>query len=253
MSKSSIHAVIIDDEAPAREIIGEYLSDYEKITVKGVFRDPAEAVSYLRAHPIDLLFLDIQMPGLTGFELLAKLKTLPDIIFSTAYDKYALRAFEVNAVDYLLKPYTQERFDEALQRVLNRDKQHAAVNHTQQVEQTIKQAQNREWFTDRIFVRSRGKIIPIRCEDIIWLEAEGDYSTIHTANKSLLCGKRLGELESLLDPEQFMRVHRSSIIAIEKLQELDSDAYGGFTAKMDNEDRVKISRSYADRIKDYIW
>ncbi len=251
MKKTQV--VIIDDEAPAREIIFEYLSDYKKITVQKIFGDPEEAANYLQSHSVDLLFLDIQMPGLTGFELLAKLKTLPDIIFSTAYDKYALRAFEVNAVDYLLKPYTKERFDEALQRVLNRDLQQPTGNRTDQVQQAIKQAQNREWFPERIFVRSRNKIIPIRCDDIIWLEADGDYTSIHLAETQHLCGKRLGELDELLDPERFVRVHRSAIIAVEKLQELDSDAYGGFTAIMENEERIKVSRGYADRIKNSIW
>jgi len=250
---NKIQIVIIDDEAPARDIICEYLSDYEKIKVKKVFGDPKEAVMYLQSHPVDLIFLDIQMPGLTGFELLAKLKTLPDIIFSTAYDKYALRAFELNAVDYLLKPYTKERFDEALQRVLNRDHPLSTENRTQQVEQTIQLTQNRKWFPDRIFVRSRNKIIPVRCNDIIWLEAEGDYTSIHLAETQHLCSKRLGELDELLDPERFVRVHRSAIIAVEKLQELDSDAYGGFTAIMKNKEHVKVSRGYADRIKRNIW
>jgi two-component system LytT family response regulator len=253
MSTSNIHAVVLDDEAPAREIICEYLSDYEEISVLKVFGDPKEAVSYLQSHSVDLLFLDIQMPELTGFEVLAKLKTLPSIIFSTAYDTYALRAFEVHAVDYLLKPYTKERFDEAVQRVLSRAQDREADSSVLQMEETIKQAQNREWFTDQIFIRARNKIIPIRCDDIIWLESEGDYTTIHTTEKSLLCGKRLGELEALLDPDRFIRVHRSSIVAIEKLRELDSGAYGGFTATMENGQQVKVSRTYANRIKDKIW
>jgi len=248
---SKIDAVIVDDEAPAREIISEYLSDYKQITVKAVFGDSTEAIGYLQGNSVDLLFLDIQMPGLTGFELLAKLKTLPDIIFSTAYDKYALRAFEVNAVDYLLKPYTKERFDKALHRVL--ESREPDDQQKERLKQVIRQSQNPGHLPDRIFVRTRKSIIPISYREVIWIEADGDYSRIHTVDKTRLCSKRLGEMEELLDSDQFLRVHRSSIIAIKKLKRLEPDAYGGFIATLENEEQVKVSRSHAEKIKKIIW
>ncbi|NBC64506.1 MAG: response regulator [Bacteroidetes bacterium] len=245
-----IKTVIIDDEQPARDVIREYLEDRDEIEIVGEFGSPTKALTFLKEHDVDLCFLDIQMPAMTGFELVEALDELPRIIFSTAYDKYALRAFEINAVDYLLKPYTKERFDEALNRALDRIDE--GRNEKERIEEIIRQTRQKQWYTDQIFVRTGKRIKPIAVDEIIWIEADGDYARIHFEEDSILSSKRLGELEDRLDPKLFTRVHRSSLIALNQLKELESDGYGGFEATMSDGSKVKVSRSYGSKIKDFM-
>jgi two-component system LytT family response regulator len=242
-----IKTVIIDDEPPARAIIREYLSGVDDIEIAAAFGLPSKAITYLNEHEIDLLFLDIQMPEITGFELIEQLETIPDIIFSTAYDQYAIRAFEINAVDYLLKPYTKERFMEALKRV--RTKEESEEQRRDRIRQLVSQAKANTHYPKRMFVRVGPKIVSVDMEDVIWIKAEGDYSEIHTADTSLLCSTGLGKLEEKLDPERFMRVHRSYIITVDKIKNLQADGGGGFIGVMSDGSKIKVSRSRAEKIK----
>jgi len=244
-----LKTVIIDDEPPARELILEYLAEEDEVDVQAVFGNPVKAISYLNTHTIDLLFLDIQMPKINGFELIEQLETLPEIIFSTAYDKYAIRAFQINAVDYLLKPYTRQRFNEALNRVFN--KEEPEKQRWERIKTLATQAQKKEHYPKRMFVRIGKKIVAVEMEDIIWIKAEGDYSEIHTHEQSLLCSTGLGRLEEKLDPERFIRVHRSYIIASDKIKSLESDG-GGFSGTMSDGSTIRISRSKADKIRDLL-
>ncbi|SMO79178.1 LytR/AlgR family response regulator transcription factor [Gracilimonas mengyeensis] len=247
---STLKAVIVDDEEPGRAVVEEYLEDIDQVEIVASFGAPSKAVDYLNSNPADLLFLDIQMPGMDGFELLDQLDNIPQVIFSTAHDAYALRAFEVNAIDYLLKPYTQQRFNEALQRVLN--KQESKEQEQERIQSIIQQYKQPNSYPDRLFVRVGVKIIPIAVDDIIWIQAEGDYSKIHTKNGAHLCSTGLGNLEDKLDPELFQRSHRSYLLAIKELQNLQSDGGGGFIAEMSDGAEVKVSRSHADDIKKLI-
>ena len=248
--EKSIRAVIIDDEPPARAIISEYLSDVDGITVAASFALPREAISYLNKKEIDLLFLDIQMPEINGFELIERLDTIPEIIFSTAYDKYAIRAFEINAVDYLLKPYTKERFLEALNRIQN--KEEAGEQRRERIRQLAAHAQSKEHYPRRMFVRVGTKIVSVEMDEVIWIKADGDYSEIHTTDQTLLCSTGLGKLDEKLNPERFIRVHRSYIIATDKITKLESDGGGGFKGLMSDGSKIKISRSHARKIKDLL-
>lgn len=242
-----LKAVIVDDEEPGREIVQEYLQERDEVAISAAFGAPSKAVDFINHHSVDLLFLDIQMPGMDGFELLEKLDSIPQVIFSTAYDAYALRAFEVNAIDYLLKPYTQQRFNEALQRVL--DKQESKEQEQERIQSIIKQYKKPHAYPDRLFIRVGVKIIPISVKDIIWIKAEGDYSKIHTKNGAHLCSTGLGNLEEKLNPELFQRSHRSYLLAVKELENLESDGGGGFAAKMSDGAEIKVSRSHADEIK----
>lgn len=190
------------------------------------------------------------MPQLTGFELVEQLNELPHIIFSTAYDEYAIGAFDINAVDYLLKPYTKERFIDALERF----KSYANKDTDQQkrIRALLEQIQEEKEYPNQLFVRSRNQIIPIEVEEINWIEAEGDYSRIYFGEKEVLCGKRLGKLLEQLDPEKFARVHRSYTISLFSLKDLNPDGYGGFTATLVDDKKVKVSRNYSDQIKEFI-
>jgi two-component system LytT family response regulator len=245
--ETPIKTVIVDDESPAREIIMEYLADTSDVEIKASFGSPAEAIDFLSKHNIDLLFLDIQMPQMTGFELVEQLETIPEIIFSTAYDQYAIRAFELNAIDYLLKPYTKQRFEEALSRV--RNKQESEDQRLDRIQNLVSQAKEKEHYPSRMFVRVGSKIVPVVVDDIIYVKADGDYSNIHTSEHNLLCSTGLGNLEDKLNPDKFMRVHRSYIIAIDKINNLESDGGGGFTGIMSDGSEIKVSRSRAEKIK----
>jgi two-component system LytT family response regulator len=245
-----LKTVIVDDEEPGRSVVQQYLKDQEKVSVEAIFGAPSKAIDYLNHYSADLLILDIQMPGMNGFELLEQLETIPQVIFSTAYDAYALQAFEVNAVDYLLKPYTRKRFNAALQRIF--EKQESREQELDRIQSLIKQYKTPHSYPDRLFVRVGVRIIPIKVKDIIWVEADGDYSKIYTEENSHLCSTGLGSLEEKLDPDLFQRCHRSYILAINKLQNLESDGGGGFTAKMSDGSKVKVSRSKAEQIKKLI-
>ncbi len=245
-----LKAVIVDDEEPGRTVVQQYLKEIESIEVIASFSAPTKAVEFINSHTVDLLFLDIQMPVMNGFELLEKLGTLPQVIFSTAYDAYALRAFEVNAADYLLKPYTRERFNEALQRVI--EKQESRQQEEERLQALISQYRAPHQYPDRLFVRVGVKIIPIQVRDIVWVKAEGDYSKIYTKTGSHLCSTGLGDLEEKLDPGLFQRSHRSYLLAINELKSLESDGGGGFVGRMSDGSEVKVSRSRADQIKKLI-
>lgn len=245
-----LKVIIVDDEPPARNVIFEYLEEVDWVTAEQSFGNPREALQYLQEHQVDLLFLDIQMPQMTGFELVNQLDELPRIIFSTAYDEYAIRAFDINAVDYLLKPYTKERFMEALRRV--RRSAEESISQQQRIRALLQQVRDKKEYPDKLFVRSRDRIVPVELDSILWIEAEGDYARIHFEDGKVLCGMGLGKLLERLDPDQFARVHRSHAVALSALDELNPDGYGGFTAVLQDGTNLKISRNYTDQIKDII-
>jgi two-component system, LytTR family, response regulator len=232
--------IIVDDESSGRKLIKEYLEDYKNYIIVGEANNGVDAVKIINEFKPDLVFLDIQMPGITGFEVIEYLEEIPQIIFSTAYDKYALKAFEVHAVDYLLKPYTQERFKVAISRI------------DTNMEKLLPLAENlfisKPSFPERILVQTTKKLITIAVKDIIRIEAYGDYSKIITKENSFLSNFGISIIETKLDPELFLRVHRSSIVNINCVQELSKNATS-FDILMTNNDVVRVSRSYIENIK----
>ena len=238
-------ALIIDDEAPARALVKEYLQEFPEIIVLGEANNGVDALRLINEFQPELIFLDVQMPGMTGLELLNHLKTLPQIIFSTAYDQYAIQAFEVNAIDYLLKPYTKARFGKAVNKVLER-----AEPAFDQLSKLIEKlgAKEDNNFIGKIFVQSGNHLKAINATDIIWLEAEKDYTWIVTAEKRFLSNYGLGQLEEKLPANRFARVHRSSIVNLEHIAEIDKHP-SSYDIRMSNGDFVRVSRSYLDEIK----
>ncbi|MTI89517.1 MAG: response regulator transcription factor [Balneolaceae bacterium] len=246
----TLKAVIVDDEEPGRQVVRQYLNERPEAEVVATFTAPTKAIEYINSSTVDLLFLDIQMPGMNGFELIAKLDEIPQIIFSTAYDAYALQAFEVNAVDYLLKPYTRHRFNEAFDRALST--QESKEQEQERIQSLLKQYQEPQSYPKQLFVRVGIKIVPVPVDDIIWIKAEGDYSRIYTEEGSHLCSTGLGKLEEKLDPALFQRSHRSYLFAVNKLRKLESDGGGGFIGFMSDGSEIKVSRSHANKIKKLI-
>ncbi len=241
-----IRTLIVDDEPPARALVREYLADLPQIDVVGECANGREAIAAINQKAPDLVFLDIQMPGLSGFDILPRLDVMPRIIFATAYDEYAIQAFETGAIDYLLKPYTRGRLRKAVERVLA---QQQDPSHLQTI---LEAATPRPVYPERLLVRTGDKIVPVAVADLVWAEAAGDYTTLHTTKNSVLCSLGLGALAKRLDPQRFARVHRSALIALDAVRHFASDGEGGYWATLVTNHRVRVSRSYAGHVRDQI-
>ena len=245
-----IHTIIVDDEPLARGLIQEYLIEYSEIKVVRECSNGRQAVEAINELAPDLVFLDVQMPGFNGFDVLEALDYLPHIIFSTAHDEYAIRAFETGAGDYLLKPYNRGRFRKAVERALQH---HQLRKHQgEQISALLRSIHPHSPYLERLFVRMGEKIVPVQVDDLLRVEAAGDYCKLYTKTHTYLCNLGIGALERRLDPVFFARVHRSSLIALSALKHLSSDGEGGYIATLSNGDRVRVSRSYAPAIRDII-
>ena len=212
----------------------------------GEANNGVDAIKVINEFKPDLIFLDIQMPGLTGFEILQHLDEIPQIIFSTAYDKYALQAFEVHAVDYLLKPYTRERFKHAIQRI----RSEGQPNPIQPLAESL--MMNSSNYPERILVQIGQKLINIAVADIVWIEADGDYARLITLNGKYLSSYGISTLESKLNPNSFIRVHRSSLINLKYIKEVQKYV-SSYDVVMQNNDVVRVSRGYMDNLKKLMY
>ena len=212
-------AIIIDDEQPARELIKHYLKNFPEIELLGDYPDGFSGLKAIQELKPDIIFLDIQMPKLTGFELLELLEDPPCIIFSTAYDQYAIKAFEMTAVDYLLKPYSSERFAQAIKKV----QQQVISRNTDapQINKLVATLEENPEFLQRIAVKTRHKIEVIPVDTISHIEADDDYVSIHVGTEKFLKEKTMKYMESHLDPKQFVRIHRSSIVNVNHISRLE--------------------------------
>ncbi|MFC2101166.1 LytR/AlgR family response regulator transcription factor [Bacteroidota bacterium] len=211
--------LIIDDEEPARNLVKNFIVDHHELEIIGECADGFCAVKAINESKPDLIFLDIQMPKLNGFELLELIDHKPLIIFTTAFDQYAIKAFEMNATDYLLKPFSKERFSMAVKKAISKSKK----NETDEVTVTslIQLREQEEEFIERIAVRSGSKIHVLAAEDIKYLEADGDYVKIHTADGNFLKEKTMKYFETHLDIKLFVRIHRSYIVNVTEIARLE--------------------------------
>lgn len=207
--------LIIDDEPLARSIVQEYLMQYPQITVAQECGDGFEGIKAIIQHKPDLIFLDVQMPKINGFEMLELVDQQPAVIFTTAFDEYALKAFEAHAVDYLLKPFSKERFNKAIEKFLDQPKKPEATTAL------LETAASSPAQHDRIVVKTGTKIKVIPVQEVIYLEAADDYVNIHTANGAFLKNKTMSFFEQILDPNLFTRVHRSYIVRVEQIVRID--------------------------------
>ena len=238
--------LIIDDEEPARVLLKQYLEDHDQLEIIGECSDGLIAVNMIDRLEPDLIFLDVQMPGLSGFQVIRQIVHIPQVIFTTAFDQYALRAFDSNAVDYLLKPYTKERFNQALAKVLLRNSQSAAQNITPA--ETTFQASSSGSHHERILLESGSKMISLSIHDIIYLEAEKDYTRVYSQTKNYLSNFGISTLEQRLPPSVFTRIHRSFIINIHFIKEVykqNNDTY----LVLKNEMTLKVSKGYVENIR----
>ena len=234
--------IIVDDEVAGRKLIKEYLVDFPELVLLGEANNGVDAVKMINEFVPDLVFMDVQMPGMTGFDVLTHIEEIPEIIFSTAYDKYALQAFEVHAIDYLLKPYTKERFKTAIEKLSNNTKE----NKIRPLAESL--LMDKPKYPERILVQSQNKLITVAVDEIIRVEAYGDYSKLITNNGTYLSNFGISVLEEKLNPSVFIRVHRSSIINIHSVKELIKYTKS-YDVVMQNDEVVRVSRGYMDNIK----
>lgn len=234
-----IKAILIDDEPLARSIVSEYLQSYPEITIAQECNDGFEGVKAIAQHKPDLIFLDIQMPKINGFEMLELIEQPPSVIFTTAFDEYAMKAFETHAVDYLLKPFSKERFDKAVQKWMSQKQQPEAPVKAIIQSEEIRQPEEK----NRIVVREGGNIRIIPINEIQYIEAYDDYVKIYTAKEMFLKKKTMSFYETNLDPSQFVRVHRSYILQISHLTRIEPLEKDTHVALLKSGAKIPLSRT----------
>jgi two-component system, LytTR family, response regulator len=266
-SLPAITAIIIDDEPLARLIVQEYLQSHDNITVLQECNDGFEGIKAIQQHHPDLIFLDIQMPKINGFEMLELVEAPPAVIFTTAFDEYAIRAFETHAVDYLLKPFSKDRFDKALRKwmdqyvpapnpapepahSLNPASAPAPADPRAAAQQSLLEtAAESPAQQQRIVVKTGGKIKIIPLEDVHFLEASDDYVKIHTHNGAFLKNRTMGYFEQVLDPNRFVRTHRSYIINVQQVTRIEPYEKDGHLCILSSGAQVPVSKAGYVKLK----
>jgi two-component system LytT family response regulator len=246
-----IRTLIVDDEPLARERIRALLADEFDVEIVGEYATGREAVAAIqRQHP-DLIFLDVQMPELDGFGVLQMIgaEKMPATIFVTAYDQYALRAFEVHALDYLLKPFDRERFQKALQRARRQIQQAKDGNLNQRLLALLENLQPERKWLERLVVKSGGRVFFLKAEEIDWIEATGNYVRLHTGRESHLLRETVKNLEGQLDPKKFLRLNRSTIVRIDRIKELQPWFNGEYAVILHDGARLTSSRGYREKLE----
>jgi two-component system LytT family response regulator len=246
-----IRVLLVDDEPLAREMLREMLQGDPHVTIVGESVNGREALEAISAHSPDLLFLDVQMPELGGFEVLAALRDhIPHVIFITAYDQYAVRAFEVHALDYLLKPFDRERFDVSWQRAKAQIMRERNGSMDQRILSLLEELKAGNKYLERLVIKASGRIYFLETSEIDWIEAEGNYVSVHSAKKSHLLRETISSLESQLDPKKFVRIHRSSIVRLDRIQELQPWFHGEYRIILQDGTQLALSRNYRDKLQE---
>jgi two-component system, LytTR family, response regulator len=248
MEKNHINAIVIDDEALARKVILKYLEAHPQVVVKAQCENGFEGLKAIHQHKPDLVFLDIQMPKITGFELLDVLDDPPVIIFSTAHDEYALRAFEHSAVDYLLKPYSQKRFDQAISKAMQRLQSES--KKAEGIQSLKSKLDNADETLNRVVVKTGNRLEVIPVEEIQCIEAADDYVEIHTAGARFLKQKPLAYFENHLPADRFIRVHRSFIVAVEQIASLEPYSKESYVIILKNNREINVSKAGLKKLKE---
>jgi two-component system, LytTR family, response regulator len=247
-----IRTVIVDDEPLARRGIRAHLKEERDVEIIAECSNGREAVHVIEEQAPDLVFLDVQMPELDGFGVLEALKVepLPSIIFVTAYDKYALRAFEVHALDYLLKPFDNERFTRAVERARAQIERRSITDLSHRLQCLIDDLRTNQKYAERLVIKSAGRIFFLGVEEIDWIEAADNYVRLHSGHDTHLLRETMNNLESRLDPKQFLRVQRSAIINVRRIKELHPLFRGEYEIMLRDGTRLTSGRGYRDRLQE---
>jgi two-component system LytT family response regulator len=256
-----LKALIVDDEQLARRGLEIRLRQFDDVEICGQSRNGREAIDAVREQSPDIVFLDIQMPGIDGFEVLRRLSgsAMPIVIFVTAYDEFALKAFEANALDYLLKPINDERLAEAIERARQARDEKLASQHRAKLLKLVCELTGRELtlegaiaesvvsrnnFPERLAIRDSGETVNVQIDTIDWIDAAGDYMCVHADGDTYVLRGTMKRLEELLDPEKFVRVHRSTIVNRKRVRSLRAHRNGEYFLTLENSRELKLSRSY---------
>jgi two-component system, LytTR family, response regulator len=247
---NKLRTIIVEDEKPARDLIKAFLKNHDDVDVIAECADGFSGVKAINENKPDLVFLDIQMPKLTGFELIELLDEIPQIIFTTAYDQYAIKAFELSAVDYLMKPFSKQRFDEAIQKVFTRiSQQNAGSESIQKLSKKVKEDSKD---VERLFIKTGTKIDVVPVLDIIRIEALDDYVEIYTKEKKFLKKETMNFLEKSLPEEIFIRVHRSSIVNVNYIGKIERYGKESYMLILKEGTTVNVSKSRIKSLKEQL-
>ena len=245
-------ALIADDEPLARERLNALLAAEPDVEVIGQCRDGEETIAAINTRTPDLVFLDVQMPGMSGFDVIAAVGAdrMPLVIFVTAYDSHAVRAFEVRALDYLLKPFDRERLTDALQRARVHVQQSEAGDIGRRLLAVMKDLRRDQPRSDRLVVKSGGRLFFLRVDEIDWIESAGNYVRLHVGTTAHLLRETMTAIEGRLDPEKFFRIHRCRIVNMERIQQIQPWLNGEYAVMLRDGTRLTLSRGYRERLQE---
>lgn len=249
-----IRILIVDDEPLVRKKIHGVLRLDPEVEVVGECSNGHEALAAVEAKAPDLIFLDVQMPGLDGLAVSRLLKAgrAPFLIFVTAYEQYAVQAFQVQALDYLLKPFDEERLREALQRAKEQLRTQQQGEIGQQVQALLNELQAKAKYLERFVIRTSGRILHLKTSEVGWIEAEGNYVRLHIGKDSQLLRETITNLEPQLDPAQFRRIHRSTIVRLDQIRELRPCFHGEYQVTLLDGTEVTMSRNYREKLPELL-
>ena len=242
----TIRAVIVDDEPLARRRLRSLLVEAQDVEVVAECANGKDAIQTLEESTPDLLFLDIQMPEIDGFDVLRAIGVgrVPVVIFVTAYDQFALRAFEAHALDYLLKPFDDERFETALERARERIRQHQGGDLDQRLRVLLDEMSGRRSYLQRLVVPVGHSSVLIKTDDIDWIEADRNYMRLHVGAQTHMLREKMSRIESALDPAKFCRIHRSTIVQIDRIRAVESFFHGEYIVVLHDGTKLTSGRSY---------
>jgi two-component system LytT family response regulator len=254
-----LRTVIVDDEPLARERLRTLLEPHAEVVLLAECADGEEAIEAIRSLDPDLVFLDVQMPAVDGFGVLEALDgRLPAVVFVTAYDDYALRAFEVNAIDYLLKPFDRARFEKALARVSERLARGPSAGDDdagaggRELRALLAHLRAERGYSVRFVVRSGGRLQFVRAEEVDWIDAQGNYVRLHVGGKAHLVRETMKGVEARLDPDRFFRVHRSAIVNVDRIAALEPYFHGEYVVTMRDGSKLTSSRTHSGRLRELL-
>ena len=250
MKTAKIKALIADDEPLARKFIRRMLKDDREVEIVGECGNGRDAVAMIKTQSPDVVFLDVQMPKMNGFAVIEAVgfEQLPEIVFTTAYEHYAIRAFELHALDYLLKPFDQTRFRDAMKHAKERLNQRQHEDERLQIGALLESLKNQTQYLDRLIIKADGRITFLSTREIDWIEADDKYVHLHTGKTARMVRQTLTGMESQLDPQKFLRIHRSAIVNLDRIKELQPLFSGEHAVVMQDGTRLTLSRNYKDRL-----
>lgn len=248
-----IKVLVVDDEPPGRQKVREMLYEEPDVEVIGESANGVEAIEAIRKHSPDLVFLDVQMPEIDGFGVVEALgPDMPTVIFVTAYDQYALQAFDVHALDYLLKPFDKERFQTAMGRARTAITKRKTEDMSERLFSLLQTFKTETKTPDRLIIKSGGKVFFLKTGEIDWVEAAGNYVRLHVSNESHLLRETMSGIQKKLDTNNFIRIHRSTFVNLERIKELQPWFHGEYVVILKDGTQLTMSRSYRSNLPELL-